>query len=143
MELFIRPALPDKITFDQIQHNISAALNEVNSFVSKASISARRPTYKTVRQFSIDEVFHLFGLKQSALFRLTQSEYSKILPSVIVVYCNFNSDDNDQPIVIDDKLFISHTYFSNWINNPANEAYEVEMLNLIMFNLEIKTAISH
>lgn len=143
MDFFIRPALPDKISFDQIQDNISAAMNEVKSFVSKASISARRPTYKTVRRFSIDEVFHLFGLKQCALFRLTQSEYSKMLPSVIVIYCNSNSDENDNPVVIDDKLFISHTYFSDWINNPENEVYQAEMLKLIMQNLEIKTVISH
>lgn len=141
--LFIRPALPDKINCAQIQHNIKIAMNEVNSFVSNPSIAARRPIYKTVRQFSIDEVFHLFGLKKSALFRLTQSEYSRMLPSVIVIYCNSNIQENDQPMVIDDKLFISHTYFTSWISNPENETYEAEMLNLIMQNIEIKSVISH
>ncbi len=45
-----------------------------------------------------------FGLKKSALFRLTETEYSKLLPKLIVIHCNTQPAHNDdEPVIIEDN----------------------------------------
>lgn len=139
----IHPVLPDKISGEQVQHNICVALSEAECLKKHSNAFSNRPTYKTVRQFSIGEVFYLFGLRKSPLYRLTQSEYQTRLPKVIVVYCTAHTEEYVAPIIVDEKLFIAHNYFRDWISCEDNEAYEVEMLNIIMSKIQISMQHSH
>ncbi len=142
--LFIRPVLPGKISNDQVQKNISIVLREGELLKSSFNTLGKNPTYRTVGQFSFGEVFFLFGLKPSTLFRITQSSYAQDLPNLVVIHCNamaIKTDNN--PVIIEDKLFISHDYFVTWISSSDNEVFETEMLKLIMHKVEIKTTFSN
>ena len=140
--LFFRPRNSDDISRVQVQNNINLACDEfalLRSFHTKPSSG---PIYKTVDQFSVEDVFKLFGLRKTSLFRLTQSSHSKFLPTVIVIYCNLSIDDTDDdvPRLVEDKLFISHHYFKMWLNSEDNEDFEKEILELITAQIGTETA---
>ena len=141
---FIRPDTTRELNGTEIQENKNVLYEEVESLKTGSYSHVNCPTYKTVWQFSISEVFGLFGLKKSLLFRLSQASYATCLPRLIVIYCNslvLNKDDN--PTIIEDKLYISHDYFKEWIACADNEVFESEMLDLIIQRLETEVIFSH
>lgn len=141
---FIKPGNARELNSSEVQENRNVLYEEVEYLKSGSYSNVNCPTYKTVWQFSISEVFELFGLKKSLLFRLSQASCVTDLPKLVVIYCNslvINKDDN--PTVIEDKLYLSHDYFKEWISCSNNEAFESEMLELIIQKLGTEVTFSH
>ncbi len=65
--LSIRPIIPNNISSAHVQENIRVIFKEVDSLKSNSSFSGKSPTYRTVRQFSIYEVFVLFWIKKVSI----------------------------------------------------------------------------
>lgn len=140
----IYPDKPEKIDSTRVQQNIISVIQEIDSIKSFSGSTSNKPIYKTVKQFSFEKVFAFFGMENTPLFRLTQSRYSNLLPKLIVIHCNIHSTlEDDEPVIIDDKLFISHMYFKKWISGSDTKFYESKMLDLIMSQIDLPVTLTN
>lgn len=120
----------------QILNNIELIMSEIRLLNNHAISSRISPVYRTMQEFEIQEFFDLFGLKETPFLRLSKSKYLNMLPSLIIVHCsNFPNDSDDEPKLIDDRLFISHEYFQAWVTSKNNERFENELLQLTLMYL--------
>jgi len=141
-KIFIGPDESGKITQITTKQNIDLALEEIQNLNNRSFKNILRPIYKTLWEFSFENLFVIFGLKHSVLYRLTKSQYSKFLPNLIVVH-HVNSDEaDDAPLLVERKLFVPHNYFKNWLLSSDNELFEEQILELILSQIQASTPLS-
>ncbi len=137
--------LSGEVGEDQIRQNICTVLAEIRGLEIQSKASLRTiPSYRVLHQVNLDEVFLLYGLKKSVLYRLTQSPYMHDLSQVVVFYGNGLSIDHiDEPAIIGDKLFISHDFFKKWIGGSSHDSCEQALLAMINQNSDTRSFVKN
>ncbi len=141
--LLIKHENANKISPVEAELNIKIATHHVDDFDAQLTSKRGPATYKTVAQFSLTSFFSHFGFKETDLYRLIKSQQSYDLPTVIIIHTNqANSQKDDAPIIIAGDLFITHTYFIEWIKAVDIDAFEKPLLKLILSNMDANPVFS-
>lgn len=137
---FNEPDENGNISSEQVINNIDTIKREIN-FLNRKSYNLRDfPVYRTIKEFSLERFCLLFGLKQTAIFRLTKSTHADKLPRLVVIHCNgLSYNDDKTPQIIDDKLFISQQYFQEWLDSNNDERFVIALTALFLNELSIQS----
>lgn len=124
----------------QVIKNIECALKELDAFAKPTFRANSHPTYRTLFSLNFEGFYDRFGSENTKLFRLTKTHLLEHLPQLCIVHTIPELEENqDCPILVKDKIFISHQYFRNWLIAEDKDAYEKEILELILSSLEVKS----
>ncbi len=132
-----------KLKNAQVLNNIKLIMSEINMLNSQVVSSRLSPVYRTIQEFEIQEFFDCFGLRETPFLRLSKSRHLHTLPILIIVHCSAFLIEDDEPKLIDNKLYISHEYFQSWIESKDNEIFENGLLQLTLSYLNIRSDYSN
>lgn len=121
----------------QVTQNIEFVLKELEAFAKPANSFNSNPTYKTLFSLNLASFYERFGSEKTKLFRLTATPYLENLPHLCVVHTVPELQAHeDCAMLIEDKIFISHQYFKEWLIAKDKDLYEKEILDLILSSLD-------
>lgn len=121
----------------QVLENIEIVLKELDAFAKPINSSKQQPIYKTLFRLNLSSFYERFSAENTKLFRLTQTHYLDNLPELCVVHTIPELEAHkDCALLIEDKIFISHQYFKNWLIAEDKDLFEKEILELILSSLE-------
>lgn len=122
----------------QVIENIEFVLKELEAFAKPANNLHLQPVYKTLFRLNFASFYERFGAERTKLFRFTNMYYLNSLPEICVVHTVPELEAHkDCALLIEEKIFISHQYFKNWLVAEDKDLFEKEILELILSSLDV------
>lgn len=127
----------------EINQNIQIALRFLEKSETISDSFKTCPVYKKIARFSLRSFFYHFGVTTTPLFKLIQTEEERDIPDIVVITCSNSMDGEDEPpIMLNDDIYMTATFFREWISALDAEGFEKPVLDLVLSNVQTTSRMS-
>ena len=141
--LLIRPDTVREMSSAEVNQNIQIALNHLKKSENISDSFKKYPVYKKLTSFSLRSFFYNFGATNTPLCKFIQTKNEKDMPNIVVISCSNNvAGGDDTPILLNDDIYITDTFFREWISSIDKAVSEKPVLNLVLAKVRTSSRLS-